>query len=138
MKSFNNSSILIIDEAQKLPETGQIVKGWFDSNLPVKFIMSSSSLNLLDQSAESLTGRNIKLYLSPLLFSEILYSQDLGISENNKKGLEFYQNQIGSLLFNVMVFWSYSEAITTAGKQEYLTNLVSDFFIEGRNIFWSY
>lgn len=131
MNSFSNPSILIIDEAQKLPKTGQIIKGWFDSNLSVKFIMSgSSSLNLLDQSAESLTGRNIKIYLPPLLFSEILYSQSWGISEKNKKGLEFYKNQIDSLLFNAMVFGSYPEAITTADKQEYLTNLVSDYLLK--------
>lgn len=131
MNSFSNPNILVIDEAQKIPETGQIVKGWFDSNLPVKFIMSgSSSLNLLDQSAESLMGRNIKIYLPPLLFSEILYSQDWGISEKNKKGLEFYTNQISSLLFNVMVFGSYPEAITTPNKQEYLTNLVSDYLLK--------
>ncbi len=131
MNSFSNPEILIIDEAQKLPESGLIIKGWYDSDLPVKFIMSgSSSLNLLDQSAESLTGRNIKLYLPPLLFSEILESQDWGISEINKKGIEFYKNQIDSLVFNNMVFGSYPEAVTTSTKQDYLINLVSDYLLK--------
>lgn len=131
MNSFSDPEILIIDEAQKLFETGRIVKGWYDSNLPVKFIMSgSSSLNLLNQSAENLTGRNIKLYLPPLLFSEILYSQNWGISEENKKGIEFYKNQIGTLVFNTMVLGSYPEAVTTSDKQEYLINLVSDYLLK--------
>jgi len=131
MNSFSNPEILIVDEAQKLFESGQIIKGWYDSKLPVKFILSgSSSLNLLDQSAENLTGRNNKLYLPPLLFSEILYSQNWGISEKNKKGMEFYKNQTDALLFNNMVFGSYPEAIVTDNKQEYLTNLVSDYLLK--------
>lgn len=131
MNSFSNPEVLIIDEAQKLSETGRIVKGWYDSNLPVKFIISgSSSLNLLNQSAENLTGRNIKLYLPPLLFSEILYSQDWGIAEQNKGGVEFYKNQIDTLAFNNMVFGSYPEAVTTSNKQEYLINLVSDYLLK--------
>ncbi len=131
MRSFSNPEVLIIDEAQKLSEAGIIVKGWYDSNLAVKFIMSgSSSLNLLNQSAESLTGRNIKLYLPPLLFSEILYSQNWGVSEKNKKGIEFYKNQIDTLAFNNMVFGSYPEAVTTSNKQEYLINLVSDYLLK--------
>lgn len=131
MSSFFNPEVLIIDEAQKLSETGRIVKGWYDSDLPVKFIVSgSSSLNLLDQSAENLTGRNIKLYLPPLLFSEILYSQNWGISEENKKNTVFFRKQIDALIFNNMVFGSYPEAVTTPNKQEYLINLVSDYLLK--------
>lgn len=131
LNSFSNPEIIIIDEAQKLPETGRIIKGWYDSHLPVKFIMSgSSSFNLLNQSAENLTGRNIKLYLPPLIFSEILYSQNWGISEENKKGVAFYKNQIQSLLFDTMVYGSYPEAVTTSNKQEYLVNLVSDYLLK--------
>ena len=131
MDSFSNPDVLIVDEAQKLPESGLIIKGWHDFNLKTKFIMSgSSSLNLLNQSAESLTGRNIKLYLPPLLFSEILYNQNWGISENNQKGLGFYKNQINSLLFSNMVFGSYPEAVTTQTKNEYLINLVSDYLLK--------
>lgn len=131
MDSFSNPEVLVIDEAQKLPESGLIIKGWYDSNLSTKFIMSgSSSLNLLNQSAESLTGRNIKLYLPPLLFSEILYNQKLGISEDNKKGLEFYKKQIDSLSFSKMVFGSYPESVTIQTKKEYLINLVSDYLLK--------
>lgn len=131
MSSFFNPEVLIIDEAQKLSETGRIVKGWYDSDLPIKFIVSgSSSLNLLDQSAENLTGRNIKLYLPPLLFSEILYSQNWGISEENKKNTVFFRKQIDALIFNNMVFGSYPEAVTTPNKQEYLINLVSDYLLK--------
>ncbi|MEK7622894.1 MAG: ATP-binding protein [Patescibacteria group bacterium] len=131
ISSFSDPEVLIIDEAQTVPESGQIIKGWYDSKLPVKFIVSgSSSLNLLDRSAENLTGRNIKLYLPPLLFSEILYFQNWGISAKNKQGIEFYKKQINALIFNNLVFGSYPEAITTPTKQEYLINLVSDYLLK--------
>lgn len=131
MLNFGNPDILVIDEAQRLPESGRIIKGWFDSNLSVKFMMSgSSSLNLLDQSAESLTGRNIKLYLPPLLFSEVLYSKNWGISKENGSSIEFLDKQIDSLLFENMVFGSYPESVTTSDKQTYLVNLVSDYLLK--------
>ena len=42
--------LVVIDEAQRKVETSQIVKGWFDAQLPVKVILlGSSSLNLLNQ-----------------------------------------------------------------------------------------
>lgn len=128
---FGEPDILIIDEAQKLSESGRIIKGWHDSGLSTKFIISgSSSLNLLDQSVESLTGRNTKLYLPPLLFSEILYSRNWGISKENKKGIEFLNKQIESLLFENMIFGSYPESITTSDKQTYLIDLVSDYLLK--------
>lgn len=131
MDSFSNPEVLIIDEAQKLSQAGLIVKGWYDFGLSTKFIMSgSSSLNLLDQSAENLTGRNIKLYLPPLLFSEILFNQNWGITKDNLKGLEFYNEQIESFVFNNMVFGSYPEAVISQTKQDYLINLVSDYLLK--------
>ncbi len=57
LRSFGNPPVLVIDEAQRLPEAPRIVKGWFDARLPVRFLLlGSSSLDLLDQAAESLTG----------------------------------------------------------------------------------
>ena len=63
----------MLDEAQRLPETARIVKGWHDAKVPTRILLlGSSSLDLLDQSAESLTGRNRKLVLPPLLFANAL------------------------------------------------------------------
>jgi uncharacterized protein len=76
LRSLGNPSVLVIDEAQRLPEVSRIIKGWHDTRMPTKFLLlGSSSLNLLDQAAESLTGRNRKLTLPPLLFSETLGAQ---------------------------------------------------------------
>lgn len=132
MKSIGNPSLLIIDEAQRLPETGRIVKGWFDSNVKTKIILlGSSSLNLLDQSAESLTGRNVKVFLPPLLFSEVLNAQSWYTKEMTPRLLkENMSNQLASLLEEQIVFGSYPEAVVTAQKEQYLLNLVSDYLLK--------
>jgi uncharacterized protein len=131
IKSLGGAEVIIIDEAQRLPEAGRIIKGWYDYNVPAKIIMSgSSSLNLLDQSAESLTGRNIKLYLPPLLFSEIVKSQSWYSSIGGKDSLVGFESQIESLLLSVMVYGSYPEAVITTDKQQYLTNLVTDYLLK--------
>ena len=73
LKSLGSPDYLVIDEAQREPETSRIVKGWYDSRLPVKIVLlGSSSLNLLSQTAESLTGRNRKIHLPPLTLREFL------------------------------------------------------------------
>lgn len=132
INNLGNPSLLIIDEAQRLPETGRIIKGWFDSNVKTKIVLlGSSSLNLLDQSAESLTGRNIKLFLPPLLFFEILHAQSWyskGMTPALLKENMF--NPISSLIEERMVFGSYPKAVVTAQKEQYLLNLVSDYLLK--------
>jgi predicted AAA+ superfamily ATPase len=132
LKNLGNPLILVIDEAQRLPETGKIIKGWFDSGIKTKVILlGSSSLNLLDQSAESLTGRNVKFFLPPLLFSEILASQSWYSKEVEPKLLKkTFKNQINALLEERLIFGSYPEAVVTAEKEEYLLNLVSDYLLK--------
>lgn len=131
VRSLSDPEVIILDEAQRLPDAARVVKGWYDYDLPVKIILSgSSSLNLLDQSAESLTGRNIKLYLPPLLFSEIIAAQSWYLPVEGKSGLGLFSGQIGSLLLSSMVFGSYPEAVTTPDKQSYLTNLITDYLLK--------
>lgn len=132
MKNLGDPSLLIIDEAQRLPEVARIVKGWFDSNVNTKMILlGSSSLNLLDRTAESLTGRNTKLYLPPLLFLEILSAQSWYSKEMTPKLLkENMNNQLSSLIKELMFFGSYPEAVITSEKQQYLLNLVSDYLLK--------
>lgn len=132
LKSLGGPEILIIDEAQRLAETGRIIKGWYDSKLPVKIILlGSSSLNLLSQSAESLTGRNLKLNLPALTFAEIIKAQDwLPESIPDNKILKDFPNQIKELLIQNLIFGSYPETVTSDKPDEYLSNLVSDYLFK--------
>jgi len=67
LRSLGNPPVLVIDEAQRLPEASRIIKGRHDARLPAKFLLlGSSSLDLLDQAAESLTGRNREVSVNEL------------------------------------------------------------------------
>lgn len=132
IKSFGMPEILVVDEAQRLVETGRIIKGWYDARIFTKMVLlGSSSLNILSQSAESLTGRNIKLFLTPLLFKEILSSQDWYSSVYSWDKLQKqFPEQIKTVLLQTLVFGSYPETVTTSQKSQYLTNLVSDYLLK--------
>lgn len=132
IKSFGMPDILVIDEAQRLVETGRIIKGWYDTKVPTKIVLlGSSSLNILSQSAESLTGRNVKLFLTPLMFKEILSFQDWysSVFSWNKLQKQFSE-QINTLLLQTLVFGSYPEVVITSQRTQYLTNLVSDYLLK--------
>jgi len=132
IKNLGKPTLIVIDEAQRMPEAGRIVKSWFDSHVKTKIVLlGSSSLNLLNQSAESLTGRNIKLFLPPLLFSEVLSVQSWyskGMTPQLLK--ENMLNTIIALIKERMVFGSYPEAVVTAKKEQYVLNLVSDYLLK--------
>lgn len=132
IKSLGSTNLLVIDEAQRLPEIGRIVKGWYDAHIPCKIILlGSSSLNLLDRTAESLTGRNEKIYLPPLLFSEILQTQSWYSAYLPQESLKtnFYP-QIQSLLIQQIVYGNYPEVVITSEKEKYLLNLASDYLLK--------
>lgn len=132
MQSLGSPSILIIDEAQRLPEVGRIAKGWYDARVETKLVLlGSSSINLLDASAEALTGRNEKIFLPPLVFAEILQAQPWFSRALPKETLiGAFANQLQSLLLNSLVFGGYPEAVTTSDKEQYLINLASDYLLK--------
>lgn len=132
MKTFGNPSIFVVDEAQRLPEGARIVKGWYDAGIDTKIVLlGSSSLNLLDQTVEALTGRNEKIVLPPLLFSEIIHTQPWFSPQFKAKSLhQSFQKQIDILLLQLIIFGSYPETITTGEKEKYLLNLTSDYLLK--------
>src|SRR3972149_9696496 len=132
MQSFGSPSYLIIDEAQRLPQIGSIVKGWYDSDLPVKIVLlGSSSLDLLNKSAESLTGRNEKLFITSLQFGEIVRSKEWysDVYTNNEIENNF-SNQLRELLMQSIVFGNYPAIFFENDKKQYLLNLISDYLFK--------
>lgn len=131
-KSLNYPDYIVIDEAPREKEVGRIVKGWYDVNLPVKVILlGSSSLNLLNQTAESLTGRNIKIFLTPFIFVEVLSIQEW-YSEVFSQA-DIYNNfslQIKTLLMQTIVFGSYPEVVLSGNSEDLLLNLTSDYLLK--------
>ena len=129
LRALGNPSVLVIDEAQRLPATSRIIKGWHDARLPAKFLLlGSSSLNLLDQAAESLTGRNRTLVLTPLLFSETLGTQawaDAGAAPAHL--CRHFAPQLSAFLMQRLAFGSYPEIVTSDQPAQLLRELSSDY-----------
>lgn len=129
LRALGNPPVLVIDEAQRLPSVSRIIKGWHDARVPAKFLLlGSSSLNLLDQTAESLTGRNRKLVLPPLLFSETLGTQVWAGADAAPGHLrEHFAPQLRAFLMQRLAFGSYPEAVTSDQPAPLLRSLSSDY-----------
>jgi len=129
LQSLGNPEYLIVDEAQRLPEAGRIVKGWYDARLPVKILLlGSSTLELLDHAAESLTGRNEKLFLPPLLFDEVIRSRDWCPEAMPLADVaRHFTEPVHTCLLQSLAFGGYPEVVTTADKPVLLRNLSSDY-----------
>lgn len=129
INSLGTPEFLVLDEAQRLSETGRVVKGWYDAKLPVKILMlGSSSLELLNHAAESLTGRNEKLFLPPLLFDEVIRSRDwcpetMPLSDIARH----FQEPVHTSLLQSLAFGGYPEVVTSIDKPALLRNLSSDY-----------
>ena len=128
LRALGSPSVLVIDEAQRLPETSRILKGWHDSGLPSKFLLlGSSSLDLMGQAAESLTGRNRKLMLPPLLFDETLGTQLWAAGGDSEHLCRYFALQIRTFLMQRLAFGSYPEVVTSADPIQLLRELSSDY-----------
>jgi len=127
--SLGQPDVLVLDEAQRLPESARIVKGWHDAKLPVHIILlGSSSLTLLSKTTESLTGRNAKLYLPPLLFAETLPLQSWFTQTCPRAVLlETFATPLRSLLLERLAYGSYPEVVTTPAREPLLRNLAADY-----------
>lgn len=127
MRYLGNPEVLVIDEAQRLPEAARIIKGWHDARVPSKFLLlGSSSLDLIDQAAESLTGRNRKLMLPPLVFSETLRTQTWANAEPARLR-EHFAPQLRAFLMQRLAFGSYPEIVTSGHPDSLLRELSSHY-----------
>lgn len=111
--------ILIIDEAQYIPNIHQIVKLMIDEIKPLHVIMTGSSAFDLQQGSEPLVGRSLSYHLFPVA------QMELSITENI---LEKKQN-----LEERLIYGSYPEVVTIdnlSEKRQYLTELVNTFLLK--------
>ena len=129
LRMLGAPKVLVLDEAQRLPATARIVKGWYDAKVPTRLLLlGSSSLDLLDQSAESLTGRNRKLVLPPLLFAEALQSQEWCEAVLTRPaGREPFAAPLRAFLLQRLAFGSYPEVVLSADPRRLLRELSSDY-----------
>ncbi len=98
-------SLIVIDEAQKIPDVGQALKILVDQIPNIRVMVTgSSSFELAGQVGEPLTGRKILLTLYPVSQLEL---RELYNPFELKNQLEHY-----------LIFGGYPEVVATEGKNE--------------------
>src|SRR3989304_6541511 len=121
---FGDVKIVVLDEAQKIPRIGMVLKVMLDEYPELQIIATgSSSFELADKVSEPLTGRNFTFTLYPLALSEI--SRGQGISA------------IESKMENILRFGSYPEvfSLPEEAARERLDEIASDYLYKDVLIF---
>lgn len=122
---MGSKEILIIDEAQRIPDIGKILKLIADELPYVKMIITgSSAFDLKNLAGEPLTGRKITFTLFPLSEREFSGNGSLLIRKDK--------------LMERLVFGNYPELIHLADqndKKDYLNELVSSYLLKDILIF---
>jgi predicted AAA+ superfamily ATPase len=119
-KMLGETRLLIIDEAQKIPGIGLILKLMVDEIEDLKIIATGSSMFDLDQNiGEPLTGRKNTFYLFPLAQMELDQVENAIERKNN--------------LEDRLIFGSYPELEkleTREEKAEYLREIVDSYLLK--------
>jgi predicted AAA+ superfamily ATPase len=113
---FGETRIVVLDEAQKVPHIGQILKVMVDAYPDLQIIATgSSSFDLADRVSEPLTGRNFTFTLFPLSIREISAGRGISVLE--------------SRLEQLLRFGSYPEVFSLSDERakERLDEIASDY-----------
>lgn len=115
VKQFENKSLLIIDEAQKIENIGLKLKTIFDTLPNLQIIATgSSAFELSNVVNEPLTGRYFSFNMYPISASE---AKTAGLFDIN----------------NFLVYGSYPEVVTTGDnqtKQKIIQNIASNYLFK--------
>ncbi|HJO93474.1 MAG TPA: ATP-binding protein [Victivallales bacterium] len=113
---LNNSKLIVIDEAQSIPNIGISLKIIVDELPDIQVIATgSSSFELADKTSEPLTGRKYEFHLFPFSYEERLNHYGW-INENR-------------LLYDRLVYGCYPEIITTEDNKMDLLRLLSGSYL---------
>ncbi|MFA7359994.1 MAG: ATP-binding protein [Candidatus Kapaibacterium sp.] len=111
-----NSEIIFIDEAQKIPDIGNVLKLFHDKIPGVQVIATgSSAFELAGKTSEPLTGRKFEYTLLPVSFGEMLKHTNF-IEENSK-------------LETRLIFGSYPEVINNPSDSKELIKLIAKSYL---------
>jgi len=117
---IGENKFLIIDEAQKIENIGQILKLMIDEIEGLHILITgSSAFDMLNTVGEPLTGRKYSYQLHPIAQIELMA----------------YENPIStqSLLPSRLIYGSYPEVLTIQDnneKIEYLTDLINSYLLK--------
>lgn len=113
---FGDSKVVVIDEAQQIPNVGTTIKLITDKLKHIQVIATgSSAFELANRLSEPLTGRKFEFYLYPLSFSEMVMNHGL-LNESR-------------LIENRLVFGYYPEVVSNAGNEEKFLRLIANSYL---------
>ena len=113
---LGDSTLLFIDEAQRIENIGVLIKIIVDRIKNVQVIATgSSSFELANHINEPLTGRKYEMLLLPFSFQELVSNSDL-ITEKRR-------------LNERLIFGSYPEIVTKPAKSEEHLKLLTDSYL---------
>lgn len=117
---LQNKKLLIIDEAQKIPQIGQILKLMIDEIEGLKIIVTgSSAFDINNMTGEPLTGRKYTYYLFPFSENEFTRTEDF-IDRKEHTAIR-------------MIYGNYPELINLpkeSDKREYLNEVISSYLLK--------
>jgi predicted AAA+ superfamily ATPase len=109
-------NVLVIDEAQRVPDVGIVLKLIADDIPQVKVVATgSSSLDLANRTTEPLTGRKRQFTLFPFSFSEMAEHHGL-LSEKN-------------LILHRLIYGYYPDIVNSPGEERRLLQELSDSYL---------
>lgn len=98
---FEGYQLVVIDEAQRIPNIGIALKILIDNRKDILLIATgSSSFELMGQVGEPLTGRKTTLLLYPVWTGELLH--------------QYNRFELKSMLPNLLIYGLYPEILTTS------------------------
>lgn len=113
---IGKNHIVVIDEAQRIPEIGLAMKQLTDEVPEVQLIASgSSSFELISRTAEPLTGRKYEYQLLPLSFEELCAEH--GLLDEKR------------MLPHRLVYGSYPDIITHQGDEQTLLSMLAGSYL---------
>lgn len=113
---LGESSLLFLDEAQRVPDVGLTLKLLADKIPEVQAIATgSSAFELNARTAEPLTGRKFEFMLYPLSFAELVRHH--GLLDEKR------------LLEHRLIYGSYPEIVTSPGREQELVRLLAGSYL---------
>jgi uncharacterized protein len=117
---LKGKKIIIIDEAQAVPNIGKVLKLMIDNIKNITIIATgSSSFDLASTTGEPLTGRNVVFYLYPIAQAELAMIEDHLTTQRNLEERLIY----GSY----PELWHYDD---NDERQAYLKQLVNSYLLK--------
>ena len=106
--SPGKKAYIFLDEAQRVPEIGLLIKRYYDLGLDLKFVISgSSSLQIKGQVKETLTGRKHLFDLFPITFGEFLRYKRLETASDLARILRFESDEYERAMNEFILFGGY-------------------------------